>query len=778
MIAATPAAVTPQAPPTGRGPAVELRRWTEQGFDAEAARSWTSVGIGPAEAREWRQAGIEFAEWANQWKGEGFSAAEAGLWVREVNVYTAGQFRTAGFSVAEARAWIDQGVRSALRAKEFRDRGFTPVAAGEWWRLEFFPDDAAAWRDEGLSARDALTWKYGERESAYTSGGSKVSWRSVYSVEWVRQWKTAGFSAAEARLANDYNVSFAEATQWLKAGFGFEEAVAWKDSGFGSSEAATLKAAGLNSVEAEARNGVNPELDVITMFHSDITVRPDAGIDVTETILVANGPVGPVERCFARTFPSMVALRRSRSSSDPGWPSYRLLSVLHDGVPAPYVVERNRSDDITVCIGGQDALLSERAHTFTLRYTTGDRLIERHDHDRFFFDVTAPDLEIPIRRASATVHLPRGADTVRADGFAGPRDRKYFVADVKETADGDEIVYTVTRPLKAGMAFAVALDFRKGFVRQSLWRKARHLDREMGRIFSSLAVFAGGLAAAVVYFILAWYRVGRDPKRGVIVPAYEPPGGMSPALMRYLVAGRRVDDKTVAATLVRLAQCGAVVIREREGRYRLSRTKTPTQGCHPHEAEFFEALFAGTREIALGTGDAKRRLGAARRVLRKALRGESARDVATNRRYLWPGLALSLAGAVGALAFVDSARFEGAAVYAGFMAVGVSVVNLAFRALLKAPTPHARRLRDGIEGFRRFLEASFKGPAVVHDRLERDLPPAVAANLPYAIAFGIDTDRVSILDRRVEWYAGQSGGFSAADFTGAFARMTPEAVKA
>ena len=43
LTAVAPAAVTPQAPPARRAPdEVELRRWTEHGFDADAARSWTS----------------------------------------------------------------------------------------------------------------------------------------------------------------------------------------------------------------------------------------------------------------------------------------------------------------------------------------------------------------------------------------------------------------------------------------------------------------------------------------------------------------------------------------------------------------------------------------------------------------------------------------------------------------------------------------------------------------------------------------------------------------
>jgi hypothetical protein len=181
VAAAMPVNIRAQAPPPAAS--AELRRWAEQGFPPEVASTWVDIGTGPEEARQWRDAGIEFAGWAAQWKEQGFGPAEAGRWVRsKINVYTAGDFRNAGFSIAEAKLWIDQGVRSARRAKEFRDLNFTPEDAGEWWRLKFFPEDAAAWRDEGLRPQAAVAWRYGEQESTYTYGGSKVTSRSLYSV--------------------------------------------------------------------------------------------------------------------------------------------------------------------------------------------------------------------------------------------------------------------------------------------------------------------------------------------------------------------------------------------------------------------------------------------------------------------------------------------------------------------------------------------------------------------------------------------------------------------
>jgi hypothetical protein len=234
--------------------------------------------------------------------------------------------------------------------------------------------------------------------------------------------------------------------------------------------------------------------------------------------------------------------------------------------------------------------------------------------------------------------------------------------------------------------------------------------------------------------------------------------------MRFLTTGHRVDARALAATLVRLAQGGALFVREREGRYRIARLDAPT-GHAPHEAAFLDCLFGSTRELTLGTGHARRQLRRAAATLGIALRAERDGFIIRNTRHFWPGAAISASGVALALLMVDDAfgLDEGGA-YAAFVVTVAIAVNWTFWGLLKAPTEAARKLLDEIEGFRRFLEAAHRDE--------------VSPNLPYAMAFGIDAERASILGSLPDWYAGQSGGFSAADFTAALFRKAPRASRA
>jgi hypothetical protein len=731
----------------------------------DSLAEWQKAGIAQAEADLWIAAGIPFAQWARQWKDERFRPAEARVWAEmRINVYTARDFRDAGFGAASATEWIAAGVRSARRALAFRDGGFGPPEAAEWWRLGFYPEDAAVWKQAGFTAIDALAWQYGEKEYHYR-GHWRGSSRATFPVEWAVQWRQAGFTLQEARQAASYNVALAEANEWSKTGFAFDEAMFWRDLGFNPAGAARERAAGRTAIEAEARvrEISDPSSDEVRSLHTDVTLLPDTTVNVTETIELVNREGGEVLGSFARQFPATVVLQRGEFSSQPERPLYRINPVHHDGQAAQYRIQRDRAGDITLCIGPDDVPISDGTHHFAITYTTGDRLSAYRDHDRLSFTVKPASLTLRVERATATVRLPRGANTVKADGLAGPPGRKYFTATVDETADGDVIRYVATRPLAGGMTFDAIVSLPKGVAIPTVWQRIGHFDRTQGHLLQSLGVFLTGTVLSLVYFVVIWRRFGKDPDERVVMTVYDPPGGLSPAAMRHLMTRRTADGRTVVATLVRLAQAGALVIRERDGRYSLSKRGIVSEDEPLHESQFFNHIFAGRDTLVLGTAEARGRLMGARGILARALRSEHAKYVVSNRRRFWRGATISIGSAVLALAIGVPQNDIGYA-YLSFMAAVVVVTNAVFWVLLKAPTADAQKLRAEIRGFRAFLDASYRN--------------GVAAHLPYAIALGVDHERVSILDREIDWYAGTSGGFSAGDFAASLNRLMPHAVGA
>jgi hypothetical protein len=69
------------------------------------------------------------------------------------------------------------------------------------------------------------------------------------------------------------------------------------------------------------------------------------------------------------------------------------------------------------------------------------------------------------------------------------------------------------------------------------------------------------LALIVGYYWVSWYFVGRDPKKGTIIPLFHPPQNLSPAAVRY-VWKMGYDDQVFSTAVINLAVKGYLKIEE------------------------------------------------------------------------------------------------------------------------------------------------------------------------------------------------------------------------
>ena len=109
---------------------------------------------------------------------------------------------------------------------------------------------------------------------------------------------------------------------------------------------------------------------------------------------------------------------------------------------------------------------------------------------------------------------------------------------------------------------------------------------------------ATGFLVLVLYYLIAWSAVGRDPVRGVIMPLYEPPQNLSPAGMRYLLR-MGFDNKTFAAAILDMAVRGYLTIKDQAGSYTLYLTGKPNISLSADESQLAAVLFQGRNEIWL-----------------------------------------------------------------------------------------------------------------------------------------------------------------------------------
>src|SRR5579859_1021462 len=92
----------------------------------------------------------------------------------------------------------------------------------------------------------------------------------------------------------------------------------------------------------------------------------------------------------------------------------------------------------------------------------------------------------------------------------------------------------------------------------------------------------------LLFYSIAWLRVGRDPKVGPVPPQYQPPDGISPGVARYITTGGS-DGTTLAAVLAQLVVKGVISIQPQGGEYHVQLLNEKI-AVMPEEAAVIKAL--------------------------------------------------------------------------------------------------------------------------------------------------------------------------------------------
>ncbi|QGG89544.1 DUF2207 domain-containing protein [Agrobacterium sp. MA01] len=303
--------------------------------------------------------------------------------------------------------------------------------------------------------------------------------------------------------------------------------------------------------------------EVIRDYHADIVVLPDATIEVTETITV-NAEGNEIRRGIFRDFPLYAQDARGfRQKVD-----FELISVERDGRPEANHTE-TVSGGIRIYTGSADVFLQPGEYTYTITYRTGRQIRYFDDHDELYWNVTGYGWLFPIDRAGATVTLPEGALPTRTTVYTGPSGST--AQNAREIPGSNGLEFQTTQPLSPNEGLTIVLAFDKGVVaapssEDSTWWFIRdNLNTIIG---------FGGLAVIFLYYLRSWVAVGRDPPKGIAVPRWDPPEGISPALVNY------IDNKgfsgagwtALSAAALNLAVAGYVELDDLDSSITIRRT--------------------------------------------------------------------------------------------------------------------------------------------------------------------------------------------------------------
>jgi len=291
----------------------------------------------------------------------------------------------------------------------------------------------------------------------------------------------------------------------------------------------------------------------ILSFDSQVAIRKDGSLDVTETIRV-NVENVQINHGIFRDFPTRYKAPGGRRVKI----DFSLLGTTLDGQAEENHVE-TLSNGVRIKIGSADRIVPVGEHEYAIHYRATRMLGRFKDYDELYWNVTGNGWDFPIDQASATITLPSPARFGQRAAYTGRQGSTEQAARVTSEAPGS-ISFATTRPLYSQEGLSVAAAFPKGVVDEP--SESTRLGWFLADWLPPLAGVAG-LAGILGYLFYAWRKAGRDPRAGTVVPLFSPPDDLSPAAMRYIVE-RGFDNRAFAASLVDAAVKGHVRLVEED----------------------------------------------------------------------------------------------------------------------------------------------------------------------------------------------------------------------
>lgn len=313
--------------------------------------------------------------------------------------------------------------------------------------------------------------------------------------------------------------------------------------------------------------------EVIQRFDSTVQVAKDGTLTVTETIRVrAEG--AEIKRGIHRDFPMTYTDAAGRLHEV----GFDLLDVTRDGKPEPHFTKR-QGRILQIFAGKEDVFLARGDHTYVFRYRTTRQIRWFDGKPELNWNVTGNFWNFPILAASYRLEPVDGQRPLRFTAFTGRVGERG--TNWRGAIDNAGVLnVATTRPLSASEGLTVVAELPATAVEppgpvaefwNSVWENRRW-------------IFAGaGFVLVFGYYLAAWSAVGRDPRRGVIIPLFHPPQGISPALANYISNWGIAREKWRAftAAALSLAVRGLITFDQRDNKLILKAKQGVADGVLP-----------------------------------------------------------------------------------------------------------------------------------------------------------------------------------------------------
>ncbi len=352
-----------------------------------------------------------------------------------------------------------------------------------------------------------------------------------------------------------------------------------------------------------AAAGPSLAAEIINSYVSEIVLEKNGTMTVSETITV-NAEGNQIRRGIFRDFPLTLKNVDGRTIRV----DFDVVSVKRDGHDEPWRTE-TITNGVRIYAGSADVMLDYGRHQYVFTYRTGRQIRYFDDHDELYWNVTGNGWIFPILSVQANVTLPQGVNATDTVFFTGPQGSTE--ENARASVSGSRVSFATTEPLGTNEGLTIAIKMPKGSIDPPSGSEANRWWLSDNRDY---LIGFGGLILVFLYYTRSWLKVGRDPQRGVVVPRWDAPDGISPALVNY-IDNRGFSGQgwtALSATALNLAVRGFVVLEDLKNSIIIRRTDKPVTGAklEAGEASLLNAVGAkGSLTIDKSNGERVKSMG-------------------------------------------------------------------------------------------------------------------------------------------------------------------------
>jgi uncharacterized membrane protein len=463
----------------------------------------------------------------------------------------------------------------------------------------------------------------------------------------------------------------------------------------------------------------------IKSFKSEISINADASIDVVEEIAYDFGT--SLRHGIFRDIPVVYDAGDSTRTIE-----LTQVAVVGSNGSAPKFAVSYAGDIEKIKIGDPNVTVTG-LQTYRISYRVRGAINYFADHDELYWNVTGNGWQVPIASVQAGIKVPgatssQGISTSCYYGALGSKNE----CDSRVEPSGLPSANFSSAGLPAGHGMTAVIGFPKGLVAYAeplAAASASPFAVAMIVIFIGLNILLPIIAFVVMY--RRWRRFGKDPKVSTIIPQYDAPAGLTPALVGVVVDDAPTMD-SFTGEIINLAIMGYLKIHRLESKmlflssedYELIRLKPADAALSPYQDLLLKALFAGGDTAKLSSLVGKR-------VAEIGLVDDAVNEAAVKLGYFPenPEKVRNKYMLVGGLMLLG--------VFVGLFGLFPSgIIVMIFGYLMPVKTSAGVDAKEHLLGLKMYLSVAEKDRLEFHNAPEKN-PEQFEKLLPYAVALDV-----------------------------------------